>query len=93
MITRAPTGYDANLTWHAVPGAAAYRIFWREAWGPDWQNDVRVGNVTTVVLPNLQIDDFVFGVAAIDAAGHESFVTAYVTPARASTPVREGPRP
>jgi peptidase M28-like protein len=88
MITRAPTGYDANLKWTAVPGAAAYRIFWREAWGPDWQHDVLVGNVTGVVLPNMQIDDYVFGVAAVDAAGHESFVTAYVTPPRTNNAVR-----
>jgi hypothetical protein len=88
MITRAPSGYDANLTWNAVPRAAAYRIFWREAWGPDWQHDLLVGNVTSIVLPNLQIDDYVFGVAAVDAAGHESFVTAYVTPPRASTPIK-----
>ena len=88
MITRAPTGYDANLKWNAVPGAAAYRIFWREAWGPDWQQDVRVGNVTSVILPNMQIDDYVFGVAAIDAGGHESFVTAYVTPPRVSTEIK-----
>lgn len=33
-ITRAPSGYDANLTWKPSPGAVAYRIFWREAWGP-----------------------------------------------------------
>jgi len=90
MITRAPTGYDANLKWTAVPGAAAYRIFWREAWGQDWQHDVLVGNVTGVVFPNMQIDDYVFGVAAVDAQGHESFVTAYVTPPRASTPIRTG---
>jgi hypothetical protein len=88
MITRAPTGYDANLRWVASPGAVAYRIFWREAWGPDWQHDLLVGNLTSVVLPNIQIDDYVFGVAAIDASGHESFVTAYVTPPRASTPIR-----
>jgi peptidase M28-like protein len=87
LITRAPTGYDANLKWTASPGAAGYRIFWRDAWGPDWQHDVAVGNVTNLVLPNMQIDDYVFGVAAIDAAGHESFVAAYVTPPRASTPV------
>ena len=90
MITRAPTGYDANLKWNAVPGAAAYRVFWREAWGPDWQRDLLVGNVTALVLPNMQIDDYVFGVASVDAAGHESFVTAYVTPPRASTPIKEG---
>jgi hypothetical protein len=87
-ITRAPSGYDANLKWSASPGAVAYRVFWREAWGPDWQHDLLVGNVTTVVLPNMQIDDFVFGVAAVDGAGHESFVSAYVSPARASTPIK-----
>jgi hypothetical protein len=91
MITRAPSGYDANLKWNAAPGAAAYRIFWREAWGQDWQQDVRVGNVTSVILPNMQIDDYVFGVAAIDAAGHESFVTAYVTPPRTSTDIKTKP--
>jgi hypothetical protein len=91
MITRAPTGYDANLKWTAAPGAAGYRIFWREAWGSDWQQDVRVGNVTSLVLPNMQIDDYVFGVAAIDAAGHESFVTAYVSPPRTSTDIKTKP--
>ena len=83
QITRAPSGYDANLTWKASPGAAAYRVFWREAWGMDWQHELLVGAVTTLVLPNTQIDDLVFGVAAIDAAGHESTVTSYVSPPRA----------
>ena len=91
MITRAPSGYDANLKWNASPGAGSYRIFWREAWGADWQQDVRVGNVTSVILPNMQIDDYVFGVAAIDAGGHESFVTAYVTPPRVSTDIKTKP--
>jgi len=88
MISRAPSGYDANLKWTASPGAVAYRVFWREAWGPDWQHDMKVGNVTNVVLPNMQIDDYVFGVAAVDAAGHESTVSAYVSPARANTPIK-----
>ena len=88
MISRAPSGYDANLRWSPSPGAVAYRIFWREAWGPDWQRDLLVGNVTNTILSNMQIDDFVFGVAAVDAAGHESFVSAYVTPPRANTPIR-----
>jgi hypothetical protein len=87
LITRAPSGYDANLKWTAAPGAAGYRVFWREAWGPDWQHEMFVGTATNVVLKNMQIDDFVFGVAAVDAAGHESFVNSYVTPPRANTPV------
>jgi hypothetical protein len=88
QITRAPSGYDANLKWNASAGAVAYRIFWREAWGPDWQHDMLVGNVTGVVLPNMQIDDYVFGVAAVDAQGHESLVTPYVSTPRPGTPVK-----
>jgi Peptidase family M28 len=88
QITRAPSGYDANLTWKAVPGATSYRVFWREAWGMDWQHELLVGNVTNLVLPNTQIDDLVFGVASVDQAGHESTITSYVSPPRAETPVK-----
>jgi hypothetical protein len=92
QISRQPTGYDANLRWTASPGAVAYRVFWREAWGPDWQHDLLAGNVTQVILPNMQIDDFVFGVAAVDAEGHESLVTPYVSTPRPGTPVKTVPQ-
>jgi hypothetical protein len=39
-----------------------------------------VGNVTEYVLPRANIDDLVLGVAAVDADGHESTVSAYVAP-------------
>ena len=78
MIGRQPSGYDARLRWTASPGAAGYRIFWRDAWAPDWQHDLYAGNVTEYVLPAMNIDDYVFGVAAVGAAGHESTVSAYV---------------
>ena len=38
--------------------------------------------MTEFVLPNVPIDDFVFGVAAIGADGQESLVSAYVSPLR-----------
>src|SRR5256885_3075268 len=88
QITRAPSGYDANLKWSAAPGAAAYRVFWREAWGPDWQHEMLVGNVTETTLPNTLIDDLVFGEAAVDAAGHESVVSPYIAPIRATDDVK-----
>ena len=79
-INRAPSGYDAHLQWKASPGASSYRIFWRDAWGPDWQHEMAVGDVTEVTLPDTLIDDLVFGVAAVDAAGHESLVAPYIAP-------------
>jgi hypothetical protein len=87
-INRAPSGYDAHLQWRASPGASAYRVFWREAWGPDWQHELLVGDVTELTLPNTLIDDLVFGVAAVDATGHESVVSPYIAPM--STAVEAG---
>lgn len=88
MIGRQPSGYDASLRWNASPGAVAYRIYWREAWTPDWQHSQRTGNVTELVLPNLSIDDFVFGVSAIGADGRESLVSAYVPLPRRETQIK-----
>jgi len=82
-IDRRPSGYDARLRWEASPGAAGYRVFWRKAWAPDWEQEIAGGNVTEYSFPRMNIDDWVFGVAAVDAAGHESTVSAYVTPPRA----------
>src|SRR5581483_5539867 len=79
-IDKTPSGYDAHLRWAAAPGAAAYRVFWRTAWGPDWQHETLVGNATEFVLPDTLIDDLVFGVASLDDKGHESYVSAYVSP-------------
>ena len=91
LLGRDPSGYDAHLRWKASTGAAAYRVFWREAWTPDWQFERTVGNVTELVMPSLSIDDFVFGVAAVDADGHESLVSAYVNPNRPDAPVQTLP--
>jgi hypothetical protein len=78
LIGRQPSGYDANLRWNASPGAVAYRIYWRDTWSNDWQHERLVGNLTQFVLPNVSIDDYVFGVAAVGADGHESLISAYV---------------
>lgn len=82
MLGRGASGYDASLKWVASRGAAGYRVFWREAWTPDWQYERNVGNVTELTLRDVSIDDFIFGVAAYDAEGHESLVSAYVNPPR-----------
>ncbi len=79
-IDRQPSGYDAHLRWTASPGAAGYRVFWRQAWAPDWEHEQFVGNVTEYTLPHANVDDWVFGVAAVDSDGHESTISAYVAP-------------
>jgi hypothetical protein len=88
QIGRQPTGYDATLRWTASPGAVAYRVYWREGWANDWQHGQTVGNVTEFVLPNMSIDDFVFGVAAMGPGGHESLISAYISPPRRDPDVK-----
>jgi len=81
-IDRRPSGYDAHLRWGASPGAAGYRVFWREAWKPDWEHELYVGNLTEFTFQRANIDDRVYGVAAVDAAGHESTVSVYIAQVR-----------
>jgi hypothetical protein len=71
LLSRGASGYDADMRWAASPGAVAYRVYWRDTWTNDWQRQQTIGNVTQFVLPNVSIDDFVFGVAAIGADGLE----------------------
>ena len=88
LLSRGTSGYDADMRWAASPGAVAYRIYWRDTWSNDWQRQQTIGNVTQFILPNVSIDDFVFGVSAIGADGQESLVSAYVSPVRRSEPVK-----
>jgi peptidase M28-like protein len=88
LIGRQPSGYDANLRWSGSPGAVTYRVYWREAWNNDWRHSQVVGNVTEFVLPNVSIDDYVFGIAAIDSDGHEGLIRAYVSPSRRDNDVK-----
>jgi hypothetical protein len=85
MLDRRPSGYDAHLRWSPSPGAAGYRIFWRDAWAPDWEHELYVGNVTEYVLPHKNVDDFVFGIAAVGPGGHESTIAAYVAAPRSDS--------
>jgi len=88
-LSRDPSGYDATMRWTASPGAAAYRVYWRDAWTNDWQHSQTVGNVTQFTLKNVSIDDFVFGVAAIGADGQESLISAFVSPVRRDEPLKK----
>lgn len=88
MLGRGQTGYDASLRWMPVDGAAGYRVVWRRAWNRDWEFSREVRGATELLLPNVSIDDYVFGVAAIGPNGHQSIVSAYVTPGRRPVNIR-----
>ncbi len=87
-LGRGTSGYDAVLRWRASVGATAYRVVWRDAWSVDWQFERVLGNVTELLLPNVSIDDYIFGVAAIGADGQESVVAAYVNQYRSFGDIR-----
>jgi hypothetical protein len=91
LISREPSGADASLRWQPVPGAASYRVYWRDAWTNDWQQHRDVGNVTHVVMPRMSIDDLVFGVAAVGTDGFESIVSAYVASPAALPALQRAP--
>ncbi|MGO2292832.1 M28 family peptidase [Pseudoalteromonas sp.] len=49
-----------------------YRIYWRYTSEPQWQFSRYVGNVSEATLKNVVIDNYYFGVAAVNAQGVES---------------------
>jgi Peptidase family M28 len=76
-------GYDAVMTWHndnPEPDLLGYAVVIRKTTAPTWEKEIFVGNVTTYTLPNVNIDEVVLGVKAIDKEGNESLVSAFVTP-------------
>ncbi|HKD47432.1 MAG TPA: M20/M25/M40 family metallo-hydrolase [Rhizomicrobium sp.] len=73
-ITGAVT-YDTTLSWASVPGAASYRAWWRDSLDPEWTHSQFAGNATSVTLPHVNIDDWLFGVSSVSADGYESPVS------------------
>lgn len=76
-------GYDAVMNWtndHPEPDLLGYSVVMRKTTSPLWENEIFVGKTTTYTLPNVNIDEVVLGVKAIDQDGNESPVAAFVAP-------------
>ncbi|MET0232718.1 MAG: M20/M25/M40 family metallo-hydrolase, partial [Rhodanobacteraceae bacterium] len=58
---------DANVKWNPVPGAAGYRIWWRDTTAPHWENSrwVGGGDATSAKIEKLVVDDVFIGVSAV----------------------------
>lgn len=79
LLGRGKNRYSANLRWNPVScdDLAGYKVYWRKTTAPFWEKEAIVGTVTEYTLENLTIDEFVFGVSAIDQDGNESLTSAY----------------
>jgi len=65
---------STTLRWDAVddPTLVGYRVYWRATDASRWTHSRFVGDVTAHTLENIVIDNYLFGVAAVGADGHES---------------------
>jgi Zn-dependent M28 family amino/carboxypeptidase len=76
VTIRGALSANTTLRWAAVNAAdlAGYRVYWRAATSPTWDYSRWVGNVTEATLEGVIIDNYFFGVAAVDRDGNESLV-------------------
>lgn len=81
MIGRGKTRYDAALRWKQEtpePDLAGFVVLVRSTTAPFWEHEIFVGNVSEYMLPDVSIDELVFGVKSVDKEGNESLVSPYV---------------
>ena len=90
-LARGKSRYDAVMRWtDPKPAAdlAGYAVVIRSSTAPYWEHEIFVGKVNEYTLPNVNIDEVVLGVRAVDNEGHESLVTPYVNaPAAPRKPI------
>ena len=63
---------DTTLKWRPAPGAAAYRVYWRDTTAPRWEHSRPAPEATSAVLKGVNIDDWDFGLASVSADGFVS---------------------
>lgn len=67
--------YDTTLSWVPVAGATSYRAWWRDSLDPAWTHSQDAGHATSITLPHVNIDDWLFGASSVSAEGYESPVS------------------
>ncbi|VVT11473.1 Peptidase M28 [Sphingomonas sp. EC-HK361] len=66
---------DTTVAWKPVPGATAYKVYWRRTDRQDWADSRTVTGATETLLKEVPVDDNFVGVSALSAGGAESLVT------------------
>jgi Zn-dependent M28 family amino/carboxypeptidase len=72
LSIRGAVTYDTTIKWKKVKGAASYNVWWRETTAPQWQHVRSAGDNDSLVLKNVIIDNYFFGVSSVSADGWES---------------------
>jgi hypothetical protein len=66
-------GPDTTVSWTPPAGAAGFKVWWRRTTEPQWHHARSVpAGEKSVVLKDVVIDDWFFGVSAVSADGFES---------------------
>ena len=63
---------NTTVSWSRVPGAAGYRVWWRQTTAPQWRFSRWAGDAAGLTLGDVSIDDYFFGVSAVSADGFAS---------------------
>ena len=63
---------DTTVSWSPTPGAAGYRVWWRDTIDPRWRYSRWAAGAGPLTLKGVVIDDWFFGVSAVSADGWES---------------------
>ena len=92
LLTRGDSRYDAKLRWKSEQpetDLAGFVIVVRPTISPFWEQEFYIRDRNEFTLPDVSIDDFVFGIKALDKEGNESLVAPYVPPGRTKKVVEE----
>lgn len=68
---------STTLAWDAIDDndLAGYKVYWRETTSHQWQWSKFIGKKDQIVLEDLVIDNYLFGVAAVGKNGAESLIS------------------
>jgi hypothetical protein len=80
LIGRGKSQHDADLKWkrELAEDLLGHVVVRRSTSAPFWEQDTFVAAGSELLLPGLSIDQYVFGVKAVDREGNESLVSPYV---------------
>ncbi len=85
LVTRGDSRYDAKLRWkqeNPEADLAGYVIVSRLTTSPFWEQEFFLKDRTEYILSDVSIDEYVFGIKAVDKEGNESLVSPYVPAGR-----------